>query len=116
MTLWIHIRGCLPTGQESQVMTKVDWAEPSHQVSERRNLHILLRRRSIWANMPQGLSPEEMVYFRLSADIDMKDIPWVPLNNADPYSLFVDFDGDGHDHQDSTQRTKLFELFRDTLR
>lgn len=48
------------------------------------------------ANMPQGLSPEEMVYFRLSADIDMKDIPWVPLNNADPYSLFVDFDGDGH--------------------
>lgn len=33
------------------------------------------------ANMPQGLSPEEMVYFRLSADIDMKDIPWVPLNN-----------------------------------
>lgn len=48
------------------------------------------------ANMPQGLSPEEMVYFRLSADIDMKDIPWVPLNNAEPYSLFVDFDGDGH--------------------
>lgn len=48
------------------------------------------------ANMPQGLSPEEMVYFRLSADIDMKDIPWIPLNNAEPYSLFVDFDGDGH--------------------
>ena len=37
-----------PTGQESPVKTKVDWAEPSHQVSERRNLHILLRRRSIW--------------------------------------------------------------------
>mgnify|MGYP006956031435 CR=1 FL=1 len=48
------------------------------------------------ANMPKALSPEEMVYFKLSADIDMKDVAWVPLNNAEPYSLFVDFDGDGH--------------------
>lgn len=47
-------------------------------------------------NMSKALAPEEMIYFRLSADIDMEGVAWTPLNNADPYSLFIDFDGDGH--------------------
>lgn len=35
-------------------------------------------------------------YFRLMADIDMKDIKWIPLNFATPYKLLIDFNGNGH--------------------
>lgn len=38
----------------------------------------------------------EMRYFKLIADIDMAGMEWVPLNNADPYSKLLNFDGDGH--------------------
>ncbi len=48
------------------------------------------------ANIPKALYQGEMVYFKLSADIDMKDVAWTPLNSASPFSLFIDFDGDGH--------------------
>ena len=63
------------------------------------------------ANMSKALSPEEMVYFKLSADIDMKDIQWEPLNNADPYSLFIDFDGDGHVIRNFSCKGKSYSSF-----
>lgn len=38
----------------------------------------------------------ETRYFKLGADINMEGIEWAPLNNADPYDKFINFDGDGH--------------------
>ncbi len=48
------------------------------------------------ANISRALTPGEKVYFKLSADIDMKNTVWTPLNSANPFNLFIDFDGDGH--------------------
>ena len=42
------------------------------------------------------LASGEMRYFKLAADIDMTGIEWAPLNNADPYDKFINFDGAGH--------------------
>lgn len=47
-------------------------------------------------NMSKGLIEDEMVYFRLENDIDLSGKDWTPLNNKDPYNLFVDFDGNNH--------------------
>ena len=43
------------------------------------------------------LKEGEIRYFKLGADIDMKDVSgWTPLNAAAPYLKPIDFDGDGH--------------------
>ena len=42
------------------------------------------------------LEEGKQVFFRLQADIDMKDVSWQPLNFASPYKLGIDFDGNGH--------------------
>lgn len=47
-------------------------------------------------NMSQVLLPENTVYFKLGADIDMKKSNWTPLNNADGFVYLIDFDGAGH--------------------
>ena len=47
--------------------------------------------------MAEDLVAGECRYFKLGADIDMKDITgWKPLNAAGPYDKQIDFDGDGH--------------------
>lgn len=47
--------------------------------------------------MYDDLVAGETRYFKLGANIDMKDITnWKPLNAADPYDKQIDFDGDGH--------------------
>ncbi|HEU4551703.1 MAG TPA: phosphodiester glycosidase family protein [Chitinophaga sp.] len=35
-------------------------------------------------------------YFKLTTDIDMTGQSWAPLNNVDPYTRYLHFDGDGH--------------------
>lgn len=35
-------------------------------------------------------------YFKLVADIDMVGRVWTPLNNVDPYTKYLHFDGNGH--------------------
>lgn len=44
-----------------------------------------------WSN-----SVSNTPYFRLENDIDMAGIDWVPLNQADPYSKHLHFDGNKH--------------------
>ena len=46
--------------------------------------------------MVDRLSSEEKVYFRMTADIDMSGINWIPLNAGSPYDKAIDFDGAGH--------------------
>ena len=46
--------------------------------------------------MADKLSAEEKTYFRMTADIDMSGIAWVPLNASSPYDKCIDFDGAGH--------------------
>lgn len=53
--------------------------------------------------MRDDLASKELRYFKLEADLDMKDIEWAPLNNVnDPsdetkaYDKFVYFDGNNH--------------------
>ncbi len=46
--------------------------------------------------MAEDLVAGETRYFKLGANIDMKDIDWTPLNAASPYDKQIDFDGDGH--------------------
>ncbi len=36
------------------------------------------------------------LYFRLTADIDMKGVNWQPLNPTTPYDRHIHFDGNGH--------------------
>lgn len=36
------------------------------------------------------------LYFKLEADIDMVGKNWIPINNLDPYSRHLHFDGNGH--------------------
>src|SRR5690606_26518378 len=36
------------------------------------------------------------LYFKLEADIDMVGKNWSPINNTDPYSRHLHFDGNGH--------------------
>lgn len=46
--------------------------------------------------MREDLVSKEMRYFKLVADIDMAGMDWKPLNNADPYDKYLNFDGGGH--------------------
>lgn len=46
--------------------------------------------------MGEKLEEGKMIYFRMQADIDMKDESWMPLNFSSPYKLGIDFDGNGH--------------------
>lgn len=36
------------------------------------------------------------LYFKLSADIDMSGVNWIPVNALDPYNKHIHFDGNGH--------------------
>lgn len=47
-------------------------------------------------SMADKLDNSRITYFRLMADIDMQQMPWVPLNFAQPYDLQIDFDGNNH--------------------
>lgn len=46
--------------------------------------------------MRDDLVHGETRYFKLATDIDLAGIEWAPLNNADPYDKFINFDGDGY--------------------
>ena len=46
--------------------------------------------------MGDRLSSEEKVYFRMTNDIDMSGVNWIPLNAGSPYDKEIDFDGAGH--------------------
>ena len=47
--------------------------------------------------IPELVIEKECVYFKMTADIDMKDVDnWIPFNAGSPYDFLVDFDGDGH--------------------
>ena len=36
------------------------------------------------------------VYYKLTADIDMTGVNWIPINSVDPYPKHLHFDGNGH--------------------
>ena len=46
--------------------------------------------------MSEKVSDDSKTYFRLQADIDMTGVKWMPLNFAEPYKNYIDFDGNGH--------------------
>lgn len=47
--------------------------------------------------IPELVIEKTKVYFKMTADIDMKDVDnWIPFNAGSPYDFEVDFDGDGH--------------------
>ena len=43
-------------------------------------------------NMSKALIEKQTTYFVLSADIDMQGIEWAPLNDANGYHKWIDFD------------------------
>ena len=47
-------------------------------------------------NMSKALIEKQTTYFVLSADIDMQGIKWAPLNDANGYHKWIDFDGRNH--------------------
>ena len=53
----------------------------------------------------------DKVFFRLVADIDLKDIDWIPLNYASPYDLLIDFDGNGHTIDNFTSTYSSYPSF-----
>lgn len=44
-------------------------------------------------NIAANLETGETKYFKLIEDIDMTDVSWASLNNANPYTKKIDFDG-----------------------
>lgn len=62
-------------------------------------------------NMSQALVAETTVYFELGADIDMKNSNWTPLNNAEGFVYFIDFDGAGHVIQNFSSRGHSYSSF-----
>ena len=62
-------------------------------------------------NMSQVLLPETMVYFTLGADIDMRNSNWTPLNNAEGFVYFIDFDGAGHVIRNFSSRGHSYSSF-----
>ncbi|MBP5740900.1 MAG: hypothetical protein J6W59_04010, partial [Bacteroidales bacterium] len=50
-------------------------------------------------------------YFKLGADIDMKDVEWVPLNLDDPYDKCIDFNGNGHTISNFTCNSPSYSSF-----
>lgn len=46
--------------------------------------------------MKSKLADNGITYFRQVADIDLSGIEWEPLNNADPYSKGINYDGGYH--------------------
>lgn len=62
-------------------------------------------------NMSQALVAETTVYFELGADIDMKNSNWTPLNNAEGFVYFIDFDGAGHVIKNFSSRGHSYSSF-----
>lgn len=62
-------------------------------------------------NMSQVLMAETTVYFELGADIDMKNSNWTPLNNAEGFVYFIDFDGAGHVIKNFSSRGHSYSSF-----
>lgn len=62
-------------------------------------------------NMSQVLLPETMVYFTLGADINMRNSNWTPLNNAEGFVYFIDFDGAGHVIKNFSSRGHSYSSF-----
>ena len=50
-------------------------------------------------------------YFKLGADIDMKDVEWVPLNLDDPYDKCIDFNGNDHTISNFTCNSPSYSSF-----
>lgn len=46
--------------------------------------------------MGQYMKSGSSVHFRMTADIDMKDVQWTPLNSTNPYDQAINLNGDGH--------------------
>lgn len=36
------------------------------------------------------------LYFKLTSDLDMQGVNWIPVNSVDPYAKQIHFDGNGH--------------------
>ena len=47
-------------------------------------------------SMSEKVSEGTKTYFSLQADIDMSGVKWIPLNFAEPYKNYIDFNGNGH--------------------
>ena len=47
-------------------------------------------------NMREALIEKQKIYFKLSADIDMQGVNWLPLNDGSGYHKWIDFDGCNH--------------------
>ena len=46
--------------------------------------------------MREALIEKQKIYFKLSADIDMQGVNWLPLNDGSGYHKWIDFDGCNH--------------------
>ena len=74
------------------------WVLPSHYASGKGTAEkpwvIATKEQLLYVK--DDLAAGEIRYFKLGADIDLKDVEWEPLNAASPYDKQIDFDGDGH--------------------
>ena len=62
-------------------------------------------------NMSKALIEKQTIYFVLSADIDMQGISWQPLNDANGYHKWIDFDGRNHVIKNLTCESGTYRSF-----
>ena len=62
-------------------------------------------------NMSKALIEKQTTYFVLSADIDMQGIKWTPLNDANGYHKWIDFDGRNHVVKNLTCESGTYRSF-----
>lgn len=62
-------------------------------------------------NMSKALIEKQTTYFVLSADIDMQGIKWAPLNDANGYHKWIDFDGRNHVIKNLTCESGTYRSF-----
>ena len=62
-------------------------------------------------NMSKALIEKQTTYFVLSADIDMQGIKWAPLNDANGYHKWIDFDGRNHVVKNLTCESGTYRSF-----
>lgn len=62
-------------------------------------------------NMSKALIEKQTIYFVLSADIDMQGISWQPLNDANGYHKWINFDGRNHVIKNLTCESGTYRSF-----
>ncbi|MBQ3996587.1 MAG: hypothetical protein II637_00940 [Bacteroidales bacterium] len=90
-----------------------DWAEGSHYASGKGTAEKpwVIETVEQLLFIPDDLISGATRYFKLGADIDMKDVEWVPLNLDSPYDKGIDFDGNGHTISNFSNKAEKYPSF-----